>query len=104
MLWRPQRAAAMLVVPVPANGSNTVSPTKLNIRTRRSANCNGNGAGCCLVDAPVIPVRICWNHALWFSSEMTLNTRVQTSGCRYPPGFRSMRMNSMSFLITEFGS
>src|SRR5437867_11367037 len=35
---------------------------------------------------------------------MTLRILVATSGVRYPPGFLSMRMNSMSFLITAFGS
>ena len=38
------------------------------------------------------------------SALITLKTRVAASGVRYPPGFRSMRMNSISFLITEFGS
>src|ERR1039457_2602089 len=35
---------------------------------------------------------------------MTLRTRLGRSGVRYPPGFLSIRMNSMSFFITEFGS
>ena len=28
----------------------------------REANSTGNGAGCFLVDAPVRPLQICWNH------------------------------------------
>lgn len=44
-LLRPQRAAATHVVPVPTNGSSTVSPTKENMRTNRSASDKGNGAG-----------------------------------------------------------
>src|SRR5712691_6480621 len=45
MLLRPHFAAATLVVPVPMNGSSTVSPTKLNMRTSRSASSSGYGAG-----------------------------------------------------------
>ena len=56
MLFRPLRAAARLVVPVPRNGSRTVSPTKLNIRTNRSANSDGKGAGCNFVEAPTTSV------------------------------------------------
>ena len=78
MLFRPQRLAAMLVDAVPMNGSSTVSPTKLNIRMSRSASSMGNGAGWFLVDAPVKPCQICWNHSRCFSSEITLSTRVAT--------------------------
>src|SRR5690606_33730289 len=45
MLFRPHRAAAADVVPVPRNGSNTVSPANENIRTSRSASVSGKGAG-----------------------------------------------------------
>ena len=38
-------AAATLVVPVPRNGSSTVSPTNENMRTSRSASSGGYGAG-----------------------------------------------------------
>ena len=96
--------AAKVVVPVPRNGSSTVSPTKLNMRIRRSASSSGYGAGWFRVEAPVNPVQIYWNHALWFSSEMTLRIRIATEGWRYPPGLRCIKMNSMSFLITAFGS
>ena len=41
MLLRPQWAQARLVVPVPMKGSSTVSPTKLNMRTTRSAGSSG---------------------------------------------------------------
>src|SRR2546427_12964218 len=40
-LFLPHLEAAKAVVPVPMNGSRTVSPTKLNIRMRRSANSRG---------------------------------------------------------------
>ena len=59
MLFRPVLRAAIIVVPVPQNGSSTVSPVKENMRTRRVASSIGNGAGCCLVDAPGI-FQICW--------------------------------------------
>src|SRR3989338_2502184 len=55
--------AANIVVPVPQNGSNTVSPQNENILTRRSASSSGYGAGWGLVEAPVI-FQICWNHSL----------------------------------------
>ena len=41
---RPQRAAAHSVVPVPANGSSTVSFSTENIRMSRSASSLGNAA------------------------------------------------------------
>src|SRR5690348_7905434 len=43
--FRPVRMAATAVEPEPANGSRIVSPAKLNMRIRRSANSEGNGAG-----------------------------------------------------------
>ena len=58
-LLRPHFAAATLVVAVPMNGSSTVSPTKLNMRTSRSASSMGYGAGCSRVEAPVTPVHTC---------------------------------------------
>ena len=45
MLFLPARAAASIVVPVPTNGSSTVSFAKLNIRMSLSASSSGNGAG-----------------------------------------------------------
>ena len=41
----PAFSAAIKVVPLPAKGSKTVSPTKLNIRTSLYANSSGKGAG-----------------------------------------------------------
>jgi hypothetical protein len=38
--------AAALVVPIPANGSRTVSPAKENIRISRSASSSGKAHGC----------------------------------------------------------
>jgi hypothetical protein len=61
MLFRSVLRAATIVVPVPQKGSRTVSPTNENILTSRVASSNGNGAGWCLVDAPVM-FQICWNH------------------------------------------
>jgi len=43
---RPVVAAAASVVPLPMNGSSTVSPTKLNSRMHRRGSSSGNGAGC----------------------------------------------------------
>ena len=40
-LFLPQAAAAIWVEAVPVNGSSTVSPTKLNMRIRRSASSTG---------------------------------------------------------------
>jgi len=45
MELRPQRLAATAVLPVPANGSSTVSSMNENIRINRSANSTGYGAG-----------------------------------------------------------
>jgi len=104
MLGRPHRIAATVVVPVPRNGSSTVSPTKLNMRTSRSASSSGNGAGWFFVDAPGTSLQIAWNHFWWFSAEMTLRILAAMEGLRYPPCLRSISMNSMSFLITAFGS
>src|SRR6266508_2071931 len=44
--WRANRAATRGVVPLPMNGSSTVSPTKENIRISRYGSSSGKGAGC----------------------------------------------------------
>src|SRR5229473_6066888 len=44
--FRPARMAATAVDPDPANGSRIMSPAKLNILIKRSANSGGKGAGC----------------------------------------------------------
>ena len=74
-LFLPARTAATEAVPVPRNGSSTVSPTNENMRTSRVASSRGYGAGCCLVDAPGI-VQICRNHSWCSAAEITLSTRT----------------------------
>src|SRR6266545_6393546 len=103
MLLRPARAAARLVVPVPEKGSRIVSPAKLNILISGSTSSVGYGAGCERVEAPRT-VTIWLNQALCDFSGITLRTRIASVGRRYPPGFRCIRMNSMSFLMTALGS
>src|SRR5579859_4512100 len=46
MPWRCSSAHALSVEPTPANGSSTVIPRLVNIRTRRATSVNENGAGC----------------------------------------------------------
>ena len=81
-LFRPVLRAAICVEAVPVNGSSTVSPTKLNVRTRRSANCTGNGAGCFWVEAPGVSFTICRNHRSWSSAAIGLRRRAAGLGRR----------------------
>jgi len=60
------------------------------------ASSKGNGAGGFRVDAPGI-FHICWNHLLNWAFSIRLWRRCSSVGCRYPPGFLCIRMNSMSF-------
>ena len=53
-------AALKIAVPRPANGSSTVSPIKLNMRTSRDATSTGKGAGWSRVEAPG-SCQTCWN-------------------------------------------
>src|SRR3990172_7755700 len=103
MLFLPQRMAARLVVPVPENGSSTVSPTKLNILTSGSTSSAGYGAGWERVEAPRT-VTTCFDHFLCDFSPITLSTRIASVGRRYAPGLRCIKINSMSFFMMEFGS
>src|SRR3990172_2876435 len=103
MLLRPVWKAAIIVVPEPQNGSRTVSSTNENILTNLVASSIGNGAGWCLVDAPGM-FHICWNQRSNSSFEILLASRCALDGFRYPPGFRCMRMYSMSFLMIALGS
>ncbi len=60
--FRPVSIAARAVVPVPAKGSSTVSPAKLNIRMRRRGTSAGYGAGWSRLTCPGTPVQIGANH------------------------------------------
>ena len=46
MAWRPFCKVSIMVVPLPLNGSSTVSPRKENNFTHRRGNSRGNGASC----------------------------------------------------------
>ena len=99
----PARSAAIMVVPVPTNGSRTVSPTKLQILMRRSSQFDRERCR-------VIPRRCSWNVGP-NRAKRTLVLSLWSSwkgdaavGLRYPPGFRRNRMYSCSFLMIAFGS
>src|SRR5208282_4470420 len=49
-------------------------------------------------------VQVCCVHAWKLSFGIMLLFRISSVGCRYPPGFRCMRMNSISFFMIAFGS
>ena len=100
---RPALRAAIKVVPVPQNGSSTVSPTKENILTSLEASSSGNGAGWFLVQAPVM-FQICLNQLSKSFFLILLSSLCFSVGCLYPPGFLCISMNSISFLIMAFGS
>ena len=61
ILFLPASRAAKAVVPVPKNGSKTISPTKENILMSLRASSRGKGAGCFRVDSPFMS-HICLNH------------------------------------------
>lgn len=46
MYWRPSRFAVVVVVPIPLNGSKTMSSGIVERRMQFSTSCGGNGAGC----------------------------------------------------------
>ena len=46
--------AILPVVPLPTNGSKTVSPSLLHVLMWSSANCSGNGAGCSVLSLKLV--------------------------------------------------
>src|SRR5215813_13775389 len=104
MELRPALIAAIVVDPVPKNGSKTVSPANENIRINRSANSAGYGAGWPpRVEAPLISLQTDENQArisVLVSIESAFWTMLTDL---YSPGFLRKMMYSMSFLITDPG-
>src|ERR1035438_5020775 len=104
MLFLPEFMAAMLVVPVPANGSRTVSPTNENRRINRSASSAGYGAGWPLrVDSPLISVHEVFSHCCISRLVRTERALCIGDGERYEPPLRRKRMYSKSFLTIAPG-
>src|SRR5436190_3428695 len=104
MLFLPVAIAARFVVPVPTNGSRTVSPANENSLIKRSAKICGYGAGWPRrVDSPLMSTQAERSHDL-ISFLVNIESAFWIDkGERYSPPFLRKSMYSASFLMIAPG-